>query len=101
MRKISVINDGWYFQRADIGIAQTIAEGKTVNLPHTWNATDGQDGGNDYYRGKCWYVKKLDLSAYAGMDVWLQIEAAAMTALLTAAAIFLTCRPLSLAPGAR
>lgn len=80
MRKISVINDGWYFQRADIGIAQTIAEGKTVNLPHTWNATDGQDGGNDYYRGKCWYVKKLDLSAYAGMDVWLQIEAAAMTA---------------------
>ena len=22
-----------------------------VNLPHTWNAIDGQDGGNDYYRG--------------------------------------------------
>ena len=22
-----------------------------VSLPHTWNALDGQDGGNDYYRG--------------------------------------------------
>ena len=30
-----------------------------VNLPHTWNAIDGQDGGNDYYRGLCWYVKRL------------------------------------------
>ena len=31
-----------------------------VNLPHTWNAIDGQDGGNDYYRGTCYYAKKLD-----------------------------------------
>ena len=30
-----------------------------VNLPHTWNAIDGQDGGNDYTRGLCWYVKTL------------------------------------------
>ena len=22
-----------------------------VCLPHTWNALDGQDGGNDYWRG--------------------------------------------------
>ena len=26
-------------------------------MPHTWNATDGQDGGNDYYRGTCIYEK--------------------------------------------
>lgn len=26
-----------------------------INLPHTWNALDGQDGGNDYYRGTCCY----------------------------------------------
>ncbi len=26
-----------------------------VELPHTWNAKDGQDGGNDYYRGKLLY----------------------------------------------
>ena len=30
-----------------------------VNLPHTWNAIDGQDGGNDYYRGTCYYAKNL------------------------------------------
>ena len=24
---------------------------ETVALPHTWNALDGQDGGNDYWRG--------------------------------------------------
>ena len=30
-----------------------------VNLPHTWNAIDGQDGGGDYFRGTCAYVKNL------------------------------------------
>ena len=28
---------------------------ETINLPHTWNAVDGQDGGNDYWRGTCTY----------------------------------------------
>lgn len=32
---------------------------RPVDLPHTWNATDGQDGGNDYYRGTCVYEKKI------------------------------------------
>ncbi|MBR5287061.1 MAG: glycoside hydrolase family 2 protein [Clostridia bacterium] len=31
-----------------------------VNIPHSWNAIDGQDGAGDYYRGTCWYVKTLD-----------------------------------------
>ena len=30
-----------------------------VNIPHTWNAIDGQDGDNDYYRGQGWYVRPL------------------------------------------
>jgi len=30
-----------------------------VNLPHTWNSVDGQDGGNDYFRGKCIYKKRI------------------------------------------
>ncbi len=30
-----------------------------LDLPHTWNAKDGQDGGNDYYRGICVYEKQL------------------------------------------
>jgi len=28
-----------------------------VNLPHSWNAIDGQDGGNDYFRGTSHYAK--------------------------------------------
>ncbi|MBQ7888726.1 MAG: glycoside hydrolase family 2 protein [Erysipelotrichaceae bacterium] len=31
-----------------------------VNLPHTWNNIDGIDGGNDYYRGTCWYANEVD-----------------------------------------
>ena len=30
-----------------------------VSLPHTWNAKDGQDGGNDYWRGVATY--QIDL----------------------------------------
>ncbi|MBQ7289136.1 MAG: DUF4982 domain-containing protein, partial [Clostridia bacterium] len=30
-----------------------------VNLPHSWNAIDGQDGENDYFRGTAYYAKKL------------------------------------------
>jgi beta-galactosidase len=36
-----------------------------VKLPHTWNALDGQDGGNDYKRGTCIYdveVKKPEFN---------------------------------------
>ena len=33
-----------------------------VNLPHTWNAIDGQDGGNDYYRGTAYYAKSFNRS---------------------------------------
>ena len=28
-----------------------------MDLPHTWNSVDGQDGGNDYWRGTCVYEK--------------------------------------------
>ncbi len=35
-----------------------------VNLPHTWNNLDGQDGGGDYYRGTCYYAKTLHLTEF-------------------------------------
>jgi len=31
-----------------------------VNLPHSWNAIDGQDGDNDYFRGTAYYAKNLN-----------------------------------------
>ena len=49
-RRTININQGWRFDKP--GEPEIM-----VNLPHTWNATDGQDGGNDYWRGTCVYQK--------------------------------------------
>ncbi len=57
MRKITSLNENWLFKKNTSDISQR--EGEIVNLPHTWNATDGQDGGNDYFRGTCLYIKTL------------------------------------------
>jgi len=57
VRQILNLNENWLFAKNTTDI--TVRDGETVNLPHTWNATDGQDGGNDYFRGSCLYVKTL------------------------------------------
>lgn len=81
MRKISNINDGWYFLRRDVSGEVALSLGEAVQLPHTWNARDGQDGGSDYYRGKCWYAKKLTTPRLAeGEQLWIEFLGAAMTA---------------------
>ena len=58
MRKILSLNEGWQFSKDCAATAHNESV-VSVNLPHTWNATDGQDGGNDYFRGSCLYTKKL------------------------------------------
>ena len=61
MRTVWEINDGWLFAK-DVSEAPALftGEGEPVTLPHTWNAQDGQDGGNDYFRGTCCYIKQLE-----------------------------------------
>jgi len=60
MRTVLNWNRGWRFSKQDQGVPASVpTDWEVVDLPHTWNAVDGQDGGNDYYRGKCWYVKAL------------------------------------------
>ncbi len=44
-----------------------------VDLPHTWNATDGQDGGNDYWRGTCVYQKTFPRPGF-GPDERVYLE---------------------------
>lgn len=51
MRNTININKDWKFTKEK--------NTQTVDLPHTWNGEDGQDGGNDYYRGICTYVKSI------------------------------------------
>ena len=57
MRQTINLNDAWLFKKDCSDIS--VRDGVTVNLPHTWNAEDGYDGGNDYFRGSCLYVKTL------------------------------------------
>ncbi len=52
----------------------------SVSVPHTWNAVDGQDGGNDYYRGTCYYKRTLDLVVQNGEKIFLEFDGAAMSA---------------------
>ena len=83
MRNITELRDGWRFLKAELSPEQAIThagQGEAVSLPHTWNAVDGQDGGNDYHRGTCWYVRELTAEELAGEAVFLEINGAAMTA---------------------
>ena len=65
MREILSLNAGWVFAKGVNTIPAALpADWEQVIIPHCWNAVDGQDGGNDYFRGPCCYVrpiKKADL----------------------------------------
>ncbi len=75
MRKIINVNENWLFIKDTTDI--TRRDGETLSLPHTWNATDGQDGGNDYFRGSCLYVKTLDKAELPKADrYYLEIRGA-------------------------
>ena len=60
MRNILSLNYKWSFSKAATAVPTEIDnKWDFVNLPHSWNAIDGQDGGNDYFRGTAYYAKKL------------------------------------------
>ena len=61
MRQIINVNQNWLFTKEVFEQipTQTTESWEQINLPHTWNAIDGQDGGNDYHRGTCLYAKTL------------------------------------------
>ena len=78
MRKVLNINRKWAFRKGVSAVpAEVPADWDFVNLPHTWNAIDGQDGENDYYRGTCMYVKTLDREEIPAADrYYLEIRGA-------------------------
>lgn len=82
MRKVTELDKNWIFVKGVKGISEArAAEGVLVSLPHTWNAVDGQDGGNDYYRGTCWYRLELQRPELKeGERAYLEFDGAAMTA---------------------
>ena len=67
MRTIFNFNYKWAFTKQCTAVPTELPKDwNWVNLPHTWNAIDGQDGGGDFWRGTAYYAKsfdKLDLPA--------------------------------------
>ncbi len=81
MRNITNINKGWFFSDSVKEAPEALpSDWTTLNLPHTWNGTDGQDGGNDYKRQKCFYCKEIEKSALTGKKNYLELDGVNSTA---------------------
>ncbi len=78
MRQIINLNSKWAFAKQVETVPAGIDEGwETVDVPHCWNAVDGQDGGNGYYRGTCHYAKYLNKNDLPDADrYYLEIQGA-------------------------
>lgn len=80
MRQYETLQEHWFFTKKDLHKAPVSLpkkDWKEVTLPHTWNHMDGQDGGSDYYRGRCWYVRELDIHLPSENTlVYLEFQAA-------------------------
>ena len=78
MRTVFNLNATWAFSKEVTSLpAQFPAEWEQVNLPHSWNAIDGQDGGNDYFRGTGYYAKNLSKADLPQADrYYLEIRGA-------------------------
>ncbi len=84
VRAVQDLDAGWRFVRRDVaGASEAQFDDRAwsrVSLPHTWNATDGDDGGT-YYRGAGWYRRTLVISPGAlGACRYLEFDGAALAA---------------------
>ena len=83
MRNVINLNQDWKFIQQDAGLPESLpADWQTVQLPHSWNAIDGQDGNGSYDRGKYWYAKTFETpkQPLPGGKVFVEILAAGQQA---------------------
>ena len=84
MRSIINLNQLWAFAKTAEIPAELPADWEQVNLPHSWNAVDGQDGGADYFRGTCQYAKTITKADLPAADrYYLQVHGANSSADVT------------------
>ena len=78
MRTVTKLMKNWQFTGPDGKVT-------AVDLPHTWNNIDGQDGGNDYKRCTCLYQTSFAKPAFDAdsQQVWLQFEGVNASAAVT------------------
>jgi beta-galactosidase len=79
------LNTGWKFVMGDVPGASDPGlddqSWQAVQLPHTWNGVDGEDGGGDYHRGPGWYRRHFTPEAsLAGKRLYLQFDGACLMA---------------------
>ena len=67
MRTIKNINSSWEFSKDNKSF-------ESINLPHTWNGIDGQDGGNNYHRGTCYYKKQIDANDIDCDEIYIEFD---------------------------
>ena len=86
------LNSSWQYAYGDLSgaeaVSYNVSQWTTLNLPHTWNAFDGQDGittknptknmmRGDYARGTGWYRKSIQADlAWQGKQVYIQFDGA-------------------------
>ncbi|MCD7868930.1 MAG: beta-galactosidase, partial [Clostridiales bacterium] len=83
MRNVINLNCDWRFIQQDVGLpADLPTDWQKVDLPHTWNAIDGQDGNGSYDRGNYWYARTFATPGQPleGGRVYVEILAAGQQA---------------------
>ena len=78
MRSVINFNRKWAFTKMADAVPETMpTKWDFVNIPHSWNAIDGQDGDNDFYRGTCYYAKQFMKASLPAADrYYLEINGA-------------------------
>ena len=78
MRQILNVNAGWLFSKEATAVPAALPTNwESVQLPHSWNGQDGQDGGNDYYRGTAYYARTIVKAELPAADRWyLEVQGA-------------------------
>ena len=76
MRNVQLLNKDWTFLYHD-------GSRQAVDIPHTWNAVDGQDGGDDYWRGTCHYEKNFSCPEFDRETEQVYLEFAGVNASAT------------------
>lgn len=81
-RQITSLNQGWQFKKGNLNVwgvypdIRIPATDTTVNLPHTWNASDFMSD-HGYYRGEGTYLKELDIpESWRGKRIFVRFEGA-------------------------
>ncbi|MGA3068103.1 MAG: glycoside hydrolase family 2 TIM barrel-domain containing protein [Tepidisphaeraceae bacterium] len=81
----TLLDTNWRFLRQDASNAQSPqfddSNWQPITLPHTWNALDGIQPGNHYYRGPAWYrLHLISKFPQQNRQTYIRFDAASLAA---------------------